>query len=112
MPDPVLVDSPRLGARACVERRDNLSTSLASLARPTGSELPSIRLELQYAGTSVANRTDDCAGGMGRFGQPSEGTLRTKGVFELLDRHVSGGEIKDIKQSLPAELRELWPHEH
>jgi uncharacterized protein (DUF2267 family) len=34
-----------------------------------------------------------------------------KGVFELLDRHVSPGEIKDVKQCLPADLRELWPGE-
>ena len=34
----------------------------------------------------------------------------TRGVFRVLARHVSAGEITDIKHILPAELRELWPH--
>jgi uncharacterized protein (DUF2267 family) len=31
------------------------------------------------------------------------------GVFRVLDRRVSAGEIKDIKHVLPAEIRSLWP---
>jgi uncharacterized protein (DUF2267 family) len=30
-------------------------------------------------------------------------------VFKLLERRVSSGEIKDILQILPAEIRSLWP---
>jgi uncharacterized protein (DUF2267 family) len=30
-------------------------------------------------------------------------------VFDLLSRHVSPGEIKDVRQALPKDLRELWP---
>jgi len=30
-------------------------------------------------------------------------------VFRLLDRHVSEGQIEDIRQSLKKPLRELWP---
>lgn len=31
------------------------------------------------------------------------------GVFRVLERHVSAGEIGDIKAILPAEIRALWP---
>lgn len=33
----------------------------------------------------------------------------TRGVFELLAAHVSEGEISQVMNSLPEELRELWP---
>jgi uncharacterized protein (DUF2267 family) len=32
-----------------------------------------------------------------------------RAVFTLLSHHISGGEIKDVKHTLPAELRSLWP---
>jgi uncharacterized protein (DUF2267 family) len=32
-----------------------------------------------------------------------------RAVFSLLSHHISGGEIKDVKHTLPAELRALWP---
>lgn len=31
------------------------------------------------------------------------------GVFKVLEKHVSAGEIGDIKSILPAEIRSLWP---
>ena len=30
-------------------------------------------------------------------------------VFETMNRHISKGEIEDIRSILPAEIRELWP---
>jgi uncharacterized protein (DUF2267 family) len=30
-------------------------------------------------------------------------------VFKVLERHVSAGEIKDVKHVLPAQIRSLWP---
>jgi uncharacterized protein (DUF2267 family) len=32
----------------------------------------------------------------------------TRAVFRVLAKHVTAGEIEDIKQMLPAEVRELW----
>lgn len=33
----------------------------------------------------------------------------TSAVFELLNNHVSGGEIADIRSELPGAIRNLWP---
>jgi uncharacterized protein (DUF2267 family) len=32
-----------------------------------------------------------------------------RGVFKMLSRRITEGEIEDIKHILPPELRELWP---
>jgi uncharacterized protein (DUF2267 family) len=33
----------------------------------------------------------------------------TRAVFKVLDDHVSGGEIADVRNMLPAEWGDLWP---
>jgi uncharacterized protein (DUF2267 family) len=33
----------------------------------------------------------------------------TRVVFELLAKHVSEGEIQDVKSILPEDIRSLWP---
>jgi len=33
----------------------------------------------------------------------------TRGVFEVLEKRVAGGEIADVKHMLPEEIRGLWP---
>lgn len=33
----------------------------------------------------------------------------TRAVFKVLTRHVAPGEIEDVKQMLPQELRRFWP---
>ena len=35
----------------------------------------------------------------------------TRAVFKVLAKHVSAGEIEDIKHIMPKDLRELWPAE-
>jgi uncharacterized protein (DUF2267 family) len=33
----------------------------------------------------------------------------TRAVFQVMARHMTGGEIEGVKNSLPAQLRSLWP---
>jgi uncharacterized protein (DUF2267 family) len=33
----------------------------------------------------------------------------TRAVFQVLAKHVTGGEVEGVKRTLPAELRSLWP---
>ena len=33
----------------------------------------------------------------------------TRAVFAVISRHVTPGEVADVKNSLPEEVRELWP---
>jgi uncharacterized protein (DUF2267 family) len=37
----------------------------------------------------------------------AEGMVR--GVFQLLESRISEGEIEDVRQVLPSELKDLWP---
>jgi uncharacterized protein (DUF2267 family) len=32
-----------------------------------------------------------------------------RGVFRLLTRHVSEGEVEDVRRALPQDIRALWP---
>lgn len=33
----------------------------------------------------------------------------TRGIFKVIDNHVTEGEINDIKSGLPEDIRSLWP---
>lgn len=39
----------------------------------------------------------------------AEAEIVARAVFSVLDRHVSHGEIEDVKGTLPADIRSLWP---
>jgi uncharacterized protein (DUF2267 family) len=41
--------------------------------------------------------------------EPIDAEAMARGVFGLLEARISEGEIEEIRQILPAELRELWP---
>jgi uncharacterized protein (DUF2267 family) len=40
---------------------------------------------------------------------PIEPEEATRTVFAVLESHIAPGEIEDVKSTLPADLRELWP---
>jgi uncharacterized protein (DUF2267 family) len=42
-------------------------------------------------------------------GPPAHAETVARAVFEVLSRHVSGGEVQSVKRSLPTDLRTLWP---
>ena len=38
-----------------------------------------------------------------------QGTADIKAVFNVINAHVSRGEVEDVRACLPQELRDLWP---
>lgn len=58
-----------------------------------------------------ARRAEDFIHGIeARLGETQEyrGAQDIRCVFDLLNAHLSEGEIKDIRASLPEEIRDLW----
>ena len=43
-----------------------------------------------------------------KFDDRVDGREIVRGVFQVISKHVSRGEVDDIKHILPLELRELW----
>ena len=41
--------------------------------------------------------------------EPEDPKVVTRGVFAVLARHLSPGQLADIRQGLPEQVRELWP---
>jgi uncharacterized protein (DUF2267 family) len=46
---------------------------------------------------------------MRAYAQQKDPEAVVRAVFRLLGRHVSKGEIEQVRHVLPAEIRELWP---
>lgn len=95
--------------------RDRLTVAEAA---DLGAQLPMVIRGLYYEGWSTAgkpvkehNREEFLKHIADAFSDDSrvypEGI--TWAVFKVLERHVSAGEIGDVKSLLPAGLRSLWP---
>lgn len=93
--------------RLTVEEAADLAAQLPMLVRgfyyegwhPHGKPLKERTREEFLAHVARAFQDDPCV--------DLEGVVRA--VFQVLARHVSAGEIEDIKSSLPAAIRALWP---
>jgi uncharacterized protein (DUF2267 family) len=42
--------------------------------------------------------------------QPVDAEQAANAVFQVLEDHVTAGEIRDVLQNLPQDIRTLWPH--
>jgi uncharacterized protein (DUF2267 family) len=83
-----------------------------------GAQMPTLVRGLYYegwhpAGTPVKKRSRadfrariDKAFETDPLGDPDDAI---SAVFVLLSRHISKGEVADVRQSLPKNLRDLWP---
>lgn len=93
--------------RLTVEEAADLAAQLPMLVRgfyyegwhPHGKPLKERTREEFLALVAGAFQDDPCV--------DLEGVVRA--VFQVLARHLSAGEIEDIKSSLPAAIRALWP---
>lgn len=85
-----------------------------------GAQLPMLIRGLYYEGWHPANkpvreRTREAF--LGHIEKafekdPNEDNAQVvRAVFGLLAKHVSAGEIEQVKHALPQEIRELWPGE-
>lgn len=83
-----------------------------------GAQLPMLIRGIYYEGwdptrkPSKARHLEDFLALITReFRDPDEVDAErlAKAVFSVLAHHVTPGEIEDIKQVLPRDLRELWP---
>jgi uncharacterized protein (DUF2267 family) len=95
--------------RLTVEEAAQLAAQLPMLIRgfyyenwdPTGKPLRERHLEAFVAAMEREYRRD----------RRVDLAAVARGVFAVMARHVTAGEIEDVKQVLPAELRDLWPSE-
>ena len=82
-----------------------------------GAQLPVLVRGFYYDGWTLTHKPSkehkaeflnairDCFG----TGIPPDPERLARAVFKVLAHHVTAGEIKDVKQLLPKDLRALWP---
>ena len=81
---------------------------------PAGSLAPSERRKLarNRDGTATLNReTSSHPGFPPDFANepPDDANRAIAAVFRLLDRHLSAGEITQVRNTMKKQLRQLWP---
>jgi uncharacterized protein (DUF2267 family) len=83
-----------------------------------GAQLPMLVRGIYYEGWTVAGKPqktkrEDFLDAICKPFPPGAGAAELEGaaraVFGVLARHVSAGEIDDVKHMLPKDLRDLWP---
>lgn len=95
--------------------RDHL---IADEAVNLGAQLPMLIRGFYYEGwkpssTPIEQRTkqaflDDIKQALSPI-ESVDPEAAVRAVFDLLNQHVSHGEIEDVRQMLPKEIRDLWP---
>lgn len=95
--------------------RDRLTPEEAS---QLASELPMLVRGFYYEGWSPANKPKKLHTKQEFLNYLSEGLPDdpeldpervARGVFAILAKRISKGEVRDIKLTLPQEIRDLWP---
>lgn len=88
------------------------------LAANLGAQLPILVRGLYYDQFQPAGQPSDCdtmeqfCGEVGewlRDNRPVDPETAVRSVFAVLDRHVSRGEIDNVIQALPENIRKAWP---
>lgn len=95
--------------------RDRLPVNEAA---DLGAQLPMLVRGLYYEGWHPAGKPRKSDAGdflaairarVGRgLGEP-EPRAAARAVFRVLHRHITPGELEDVKRCLPRDLRDLWP---
>jgi uncharacterized protein (DUF2267 family) len=93
--------------------RDRLTIEEAT---DLGAQLPMLVRGFYYDGWNPSGKPIkfDKVGFLSNVSQQLLGELDinaeevTQAVLQVIDKHVTDGEIEDIKSSLPADLREFW----
>lgn len=83
------------------------------------AQLPMVVRGVYYEGWRPAGKPEKCRDRAEFFGRMRQELTHEKlrrdpertfrAVARTLSQHVTEGEVEEVKQSLPAEIRELWP---
>lgn len=83
------------------------------------AQLPMVIRGVYYEGWRPAGKPDKCRDRQEFFGKLQRELTRDElrrdpervfcAVVQTLSQHVTNGEVEEVKQSLPSDIRELWP---